>query len=139
MDVITKCITKKYLDFSSRAPRKEFWLYIAFYVGGVFFLTVTDFFADTYERESGIGLFTSIFVLLNFIPYLAVSVRRLHDIDRTGWWVLIAIIPIIGGVWLIVLYCFKGNQGENRFGEDPLTPKDSVALTIKNAKKINKD
>ena len=135
MDVIIKCITKKYLDFSSRAPWKEFWLFIAFYVIGVFFFTVTDFFADTYERESGIGLFTSIFVLLNFIPYLAVSVRRLHDINRSSWWVLIALIPIIGGFWLIVLCCFKGNHGENRFGEDPLTTKNNDSSIIKSAKK----
>jgi len=122
MDIVIKCITKKYWDFSTRAQRKEFWFFILCYVGGVFFLTVTDIATDTYDEESGIGFFTSIFVLLTFIPYLAVSVRRLHDSNRTGWWVLIAIIPIIGAVWLIVLHCLKGNQGVNRFGEDPLSP-----------------
>ena len=120
MDIVIKCITKKYFDFSSRAPRKEFWLFILFYMGGVFLLTVTDLTIETYDVESGIGLFTSIFVLLTLIPYLSVSVRRLHDTNRTGWWLLIAIIPLIGGIWLIVLYCFRGNQGANSFGKEPL-------------------
>lgn len=92
-------------------------------------MTVTDLATDTYDEESRIGLFTSIFVLLTFIPYLSVSVRRLHNTNRTGWWVLIAIIPIIGAVWLIVLYCFKGNRGVNRFGEDPLSLERNDALT----------
>ena len=92
-------------------------------------MTVTDIATDTYDKESRIGLFTSIFVLLTFIPYLSVSVRRLHDTNRTGWWVLIAIIPIIGAVWLIVLYCFKGNRGVNRFGEDPLSLERNDAPT----------
>ena len=129
MDIVVKCITKKYLDFSTRAPRKEFWFFVLCYVGGVFIMTVTDIATDTYDKESRIGLFTSIFVLLTFIPYLSVSVRRLHDTNRTGWWVLIAIIPIIGAVWLIVLYCFKGNRDVNRFGEDPLSRERNDAPT----------
>ena len=68
-------------------------------------------------------------MLLTFISYLAVFVRRLHDLNRTGWWVLIAIIPIIGAVWLIVLYYLKGNRGVNRFGGDPLSRERNVTLT----------
>jgi uncharacterized membrane protein YhaH (DUF805 family) len=127
MDIVSKCMTKKYLDFSTRAQRKEFWFFVLFYVGGVFILTVTDIAANTYDEESGIGLFTSIFLLLTFIPYLAVSVRRIHDTNRTGWWVLILIIPLIGAIWLIVLYCLRGNQGENKFGEDPLSAESNDA------------
>ena len=127
MDIVSKCMTKKYLDFSTRAQRKEFWFFVLFYVGGVFILTVTDIAANTYDEESGIGLFTSIFLLLTFIPYLAVSVRRIHDTNRTGWWVLIVIIPLIGAIWLIVLYCLRGNQGENKFGEDPLSAESNDA------------
>jgi len=120
-------MTKKYLDFSTRAQRKEFWFFVLFYVGGVFILTVIDIAANTYDEESGIGLFSSIFLLLTFIPYLAVSVRRIHDTNRTGWWVLILIIPLIGAIWLIVLYCLRGNQGENKFGEDPLSAESNDA------------
>ena len=120
MDTVINCITKKYFDFSSRAPRKEFWFFFLCYLGGIFILTFIDVLANTFDDEIGVGFFTSTFVLLTAIPYLAVAVRRLHDTDRTGWWVLIAIIPIIGGVCLIVLHSLKGNQGENRFGDDPL-------------------
>jgi len=127
MDIVSKCMTKKYLDFSTRAQRKEFWFFVLFYVGGVFILTVIDIAANTYDEESGIGLFSSIFLLLTFIPYLAVSVRRIHDTNRTGWWVLILIIPLIGAIWLIVLYCLRGNQGENKFGEDPLSAESNDA------------
>lgn len=129
MHIAIECITKKYFDFSTRAPRKEFWFFVLSYVVGVFILTLTDIATDTYDKESGIGLFTSIFVLLTFVPYLAVSIRRLHDTNRTGWWVLIAIIPIIGAVWLIILYCLQGNRGVNKFGEDPLSPETNGAPT----------
>ena len=64
-------------------------------------------------------------------PSLAVSVRRLHDTNKKGWWLLMYLIPFIGAIWLIVLFCFKGMEGENRFGPDPLAPeKDSVPANI---------
>jgi uncharacterized membrane protein YhaH (DUF805 family) len=63
-----------------------------------------------------VGVFASIVGIIHFIPGLAVSVRRLHDTDRSGWWILIFIIPLIGWIWLVVLYCFPGTPGANRFG-----------------------
>jgi uncharacterized membrane protein YhaH (DUF805 family) len=116
MDIIIKCITKKYVDFSSRAPRKETWLFILCYFVVFFILTVIDRFAGTYNFEIGLGVLSGIFWLLTVIPYLAVLVRRLHDTNRRGWWVLIAFIPLVGGIWLTVLLCLKGNEDENRFG-----------------------
>ena len=61
-----------------------------------------------------------IYLLANFLPSLAVTVRRLHDTNRSGWWVLITLIPYIGGIILLILLCLKGTEGDNRFGEDPL-------------------
>ena len=55
-----------------------------------------------------------------FLPTLAVQVRRLHDLDRSGWWILISLIPLVGAIILLVWACTKGTDGENRFGSDPL-------------------
>ena len=65
------------------------------------------------------GMLTMIVGLAFLIPNLAVQIRRLHDIDKSGWWILIALIPLIGFIWLIVLYCTEGTRGPNRFGADP--------------------
>ena len=116
MDIVIKCITEKYVDFSARAPRKEFWLFILCFAVVYCILTGIDVFAGTSNLEFGFGVFSGIFWLLTFIPYLAVLVRRLHDTNRRGWWVLIALIPLVGAIWLIVLLCLKGNEDENRFG-----------------------
>ena len=64
----------------------------------------------------------SLFILLldYFLPTLAVQVRRLHDLDRSGWWILISLIPLVGAIILLVWACSKGTEGENRFGSDPL-------------------
>ena len=66
------------------------------------------------------GLLGALFLLITAVPSLAVSIRRLHDIDRSGWWSLLIVIPFLGTIWLLVLFCLKGTPGENRFGEDPL-------------------
>ena len=121
MGIVIQCITKKYAEFSSRASRKEFWLFILCYMVVYLIFIGIDFSANTFNLESGFGVFSGIFWLLTIIPYLAVSVRRLHDTNRVGWWVLITLIPLVGAIWLIVLFCLKGSEGENRFGGDPLS------------------
>ena len=121
MDIVIKCITEKYVDFSTRAPRKEFWLFVLCFTVVYLILLGIDFSADTYNLEIGIGVFSGIFWLLTIIPYLAVAVRRLHDTNRVGWWALIMLIPLVGAIWLLVLLCLKGDEGENRFGGDPLS------------------
>ena len=122
MDLVIQCITKKYAEFSSRASRKEFWLFFLFYCIAVVVLSVIDGIVGTYDVESGYGVFSGIFTLVTLVPYLAVCVRRLHDTDRSGWWLLLCLVPLIGLIWFIVVCCLKGSDGENRFGADPLTP-----------------
>ena len=70
--------------------------------------------------EAGFGALSALFGLITIIPYLAVSVRRLHDTNRSGWWILIAFVPIIGTILLIVWYCFDSDAVDNRFGENPI-------------------
>jgi len=120
MKLAIECFTKKYATFAGRAQRKEFWFFqlalLILGLGLVFF----DVLAGTMNVKEGVGLFSGIFLLATIIPNLAVGVRRMHDTDRSGWWILISIIPIIGQIWFIVLLCFKGTDGKNRFGENPL-------------------
>ena len=70
--------------------------------------------------EDGIGPLSSVFALAIFLPYLAVTARRLHDVDRSGWWMLIYLIPLIGWILMLVWSCQRGTPGINRFGADPL-------------------
>ena len=99
-------VLKKYAVFSGRARRKEYWM---------FALVNTIISAVIGLIVGSIGLsehFSNIYPLAVLVPAIAVGVRRLHDIDRSGWWIL---VPI----WNLVLLCTNGTSGENRFGPDP--------------------
>ena len=112
-------VLKKYADFSGRARRKEYWLFVLFNIIISCVLTVIDFMVGTYNQAVGIGVLTGIYALAVVIPGIAVSVRRLHDTDRTGWWLLIVLVPIVGPIVLIVFMCIDGTPGTNRFGPSP--------------------
>jgi len=110
---------KKYAVFSGRATRKEYWLFVLFcFVVGLI-LGIVDGMTGLFDWETGLGLFSSLFSLAVLLPSIAVGVRRLHDTNRSGWMLLIAFIPIVGFVWLIILFCFASDKGTNRFGENP--------------------
>jgi uncharacterized membrane protein YhaH (DUF805 family) len=113
-----------YVNFATRAARSEFWFWalFSFIVGSVAtFLDFAVFMDFDWETllDASLSPFNTVVDLALFLPSLAVSVRRLHDIDRTGWWMLL-IFTIIGIVLLIVWFCTKGTDGPNRFGPDPL-------------------
>jgi uncharacterized membrane protein YhaH (DUF805 family) len=120
MALVIQCVTKKYAEFSSRASRKEYWLFVLFFAIAGLGLCVVDMMVGTWDEESSVGVFSGIFGLVTFIPYLAVSVRRFHDTDRRGWWLLLGFVPL-GIIWTTVVTCLEGSDGENRFGADPLT------------------
>jgi uncharacterized membrane protein YhaH (DUF805 family) len=110
---------KKYAVFSGRSRRKEYWYFVLFVVFISIVLSTIDGLFGTYHRESGAGLLSTMFSLAVLIPSIAVSVRRLHDIDRTGWWVLISLVPLVGWIVLLVFHVQDGTPGPNRFGPDP--------------------
>jgi uncharacterized membrane protein YhaH (DUF805 family) len=110
---------KKYAVFEGRARRKEYWFFILFYFIFLLVLALIDGMTGTFDQEAGIGLFSAIFVLAMLIPNISVTVRRLHDTDRSGWWWWIALIPLIGVIWLIVLMVLDGTAGQNQYGPDP--------------------
>jgi len=120
MEKAIECVTKKYANFSDRASRSEYWYFALFIFIATIVLTLIDMSAGTYDAKSGHGLLGTIFSLAMLVPNLSVTVRRLHDVDKSGWWMLIGIIPIIGAIWMLVLFCSKGTEGQNRFGADSL-------------------
>ncbi len=73
----------------------------------------------TFSSSSNIGLLSGIYSLAVIIPTLALSVRRLHDTDRSGWWILIGLVPLIGSIVLLVFYVMDSTPGQNRFGPNP--------------------
>jgi uncharacterized membrane protein YhaH (DUF805 family) len=110
---------KKYAVFSGRSRRKEYWYFFLFVVIIGIALSIVDGLIGTYHRSTGAGLLNSIFSLALLIPSIAVSVRRLHDIDRTGWWVLISLVPLIGWIVLLIFHVQDSTPGPNRYGPNP--------------------
>jgi uncharacterized membrane protein YhaH (DUF805 family) len=102
-----------YVTFSGRAIRSEYWYWALFTVLGELAAGVIDTILD-------INAVNPLFALATLLPSIAVGVRRLHDTDRSGWWLLLGLIPLIGTIILIVWFCYRGTVGSNRFGRDPL-------------------
>ena len=109
-----------YVNFSSRAARSEYWYWVLFNVLAQVVTEIID------NAVIGISLTTAIFSLAVLLPGIAVAARRLHDVDRTGWWLLLAFVPVIGLIVLLIWFCTKGTDGPNRFGPDPLRGVDQV-------------
>ena len=112
-------VLKNYATFSGRARRKEYWMFFLFNVLISLGLGVLDVVVGTYSVEYETGLFSGLYSLFVLIPSIAVSVRRLHDTNRSGWWVVISLIPIIGILVLFVFTCLDSQPGTNRFGVNP--------------------
>jgi uncharacterized membrane protein YhaH (DUF805 family) len=110
---------RKYAVFSGRSRRKEYWFFVLFVVVISIVLTSIDGLIGAYDRSMGVGLLSTIFSLAILIPSIAVSVRRLHDIDRTGWWVLISLVPLVGWIVLLVFHVQDSTPGTNRYGPNP--------------------
>ena len=120
MEKVRDAFTKKYFTFSGRASRSEYWLCALFYIILYIVAVILDTSFGLWNEEFGIGTFSSILGVALLIPIIAVSVRRLHDTNRVGWWYLIILVPLIGPIALFVMFCLKGTDGDNRFGTDPL-------------------
>jgi uncharacterized membrane protein YhaH (DUF805 family) len=118
MDWYLDVLKNKYATFSGRARRKEYWMFLLINLVVSVALALIDSLIGSVS-ESGMGLLSSVYSIGVLIPSLALSVRRLHDIGRTGWWVLISIIPVIGAVVLLVFMLLDSEPGSNRYGANP--------------------
>src|SRR5215472_13428354 len=119
---------QNYVNFSGRAPRSAYWWVFLFNIIVAVVAAVIDQslgMAYTMPGPSGpvslgYGPIYTIYLVAVLLPSLALSVRRLHDRDKSGWWFLLAFIPIIGALILIIWFALRGTEGDNRFGSDPL-------------------
>lgn len=112
-------VLKKYAVFSGRARRKEYWFFTLFNAIASFAIGFVDGLLGLLNEATGFGVLGTIYLLAVLIPSIAVSVRRLHDTDRSGWWLLLALIPVVGAIVLIVFMVLDSKPGANRFGPNP--------------------
>ncbi|HDQ44610.1 MAG TPA: DUF805 domain-containing protein [bacterium] len=113
-------VLKKYTVFTGRARRKEYWMFFLFNFIISFVLSYVDRAAGLAGTAmGGVGVLGGLYALFILIPGIAVSVRRLHDTDRSGWWLLIAFIPVAGAIVLLVFMVLEGQKGNNRYGPNP--------------------
>ena len=113
-------VLKQYFDFAGRARRKEYWMFVLFNIIVSVVLAIVDGIAGTSTSLGGtLGLFGGLYSLAVLIPSIALGARRLHDIGKSGWWQLIALIPILGWIVLLVWAVTEGHAGSNEYGPNP--------------------
>lgn len=112
-------VLKQYADFSGRARRKEYWMFALFNFIFAIIAFLLDNILGLTASPMGYGPFYGLYLIALIIPGLAVGVRRLHDIGKSGWMMLILFIPIIGVIWLLVLMLMDSVHGDNQYGANP--------------------
>lgn len=116
-------VLKEYTTFSGRARRSEYWFFVLFnLIFAIIAMVIDNILGTKFEIGSQslpYGYIYLLYVLAVFIPGLAVLVRRLHDVGKSGWWFLICLIPIVGWIWILVLLFTDSNSGENKYGANP--------------------
>jgi len=127
-------VLKNYSDFKSRSRRKEYWMYVLFnFIALIICALIDRILGTTFkmdvgfgETSMGYGYVYTLYALITLVPSLAVVVRRLHDVGKSGWFILVALIPLAGAIWLIVLLCTEGEYFTNKWGPSPKEVPDFV-------------
>jgi len=116
-----------YVNFAGRSPRSAYWWWVLFYVIIAVIIAMVEggghgggMPGGGFSYNYSGGPIAIVWSLVNLIPGIALGVRRLHDIDKSGWWLLIGLIPLVGAIILLVWFATRGTAGPNRFGPDPL-------------------
>ena len=109
---------KNYANFQGRARRKAYWMFVLFNIIALVVLGVIEG-AIGLGGQNGYGILTGVYSLAMILPLIAVAVRRLHDTGRSGWWILIGLVPLIGPIVLIVFYVTDSQPGTNQYGPNP--------------------
>lgn len=105
-------VVKQYVNFEGRARRREYWMYVLFYL--IFYVG-----AVIIDYVIGLGLIALIYSLALLLPSISVAARRLHDTGRSGWWQLLALIPLIGAIIVIIFLVQDSTPGDNKYGPNP--------------------
>ncbi len=106
-------VWSNYAQFNGRARREEFWHFVLF--NAIAYIVMGMLMVVSFSFAILIGLY----YLAVFIPMLALSVRRMHDVGKSGWYILVSAIPLVGVIWYLVLLCTAGEEGTNEYGPDP--------------------
>jgi uncharacterized membrane protein YhaH (DUF805 family) len=109
-------VLKKYAVFSGRAGRPEYWWFAL--ASAIISLLLTILVGVAISGAAGQGI-SALYSLAVLLPTIGVGIRRLHDTNHSGWWMLIGLIPVVGWIWVIILYASRGNEGPNRYGPPP--------------------
>ena len=120
VDSVKSCFSN-YATFKGRASRSEYWWFALFLMLVMVALAFVD--GSTAPGQE-IGVLGAIFSLATLLPSLAVGARRLHDTDKSGGWLLLYILPLVGAIVLLIFFIIKGDEDENRFGPDPLASEE---------------
>ena len=112
-------VLQNYSTFTGRARRSEYWYFALFNVIFSLVATILDNVLGIALEGIGYGPLYGLYVLAMLIPGIAVTVRRLHDVGKSGWMYFIVLIPIIGAIWILVLLFTDSQQGENKWGQNP--------------------
>ena len=106
-------VVKKYAVFDGRARRKEYWMFLLFYIIIAVVLAIVE------GLVGSPGFLGMILALALLLPSIGVTIRRLHDTSRSGWWILIGFVPLVGGIVLLVFMCLDSTPGANAYGPNP--------------------
>jgi uncharacterized membrane protein YhaH (DUF805 family) len=109
---------KNYVNFQGRARRKAYWMFVLFNIIALVILSLIEG-ALGLSGQNGYGILTGLYSLAIILPLIALAVRRLHDTGRSGWWILIGLVPLIGPIVLIVFYVTDSQPGTNQYGPNP--------------------
>lgn len=108
-------VLKNYATFSGRARRKEYWMFTL--ISTIIYMV--PYVTAMVLEVPALAIISGIYILAVLIPTIAVAIRRLHDTDRSGWWILISLVPLVGGLIFLIFMVMDGTAGDNQFGADP--------------------
>jgi uncharacterized membrane protein YhaH (DUF805 family) len=112
-------VLHKYDILHGRTSRKEFWEFILYNLIFISIAILLDNILGITAAGLPYGILNYLYILGVLIPIVTAAIRRLHDVGRSGWYILVALLPVVGFIWLIILFCAEGSDGENKFGDNP--------------------
>ncbi|GGM07745.1 DUF805 domain-containing protein [Deinococcus aerophilus] len=130
MNEYLKVIRHHYADFSGRARRREYWMFTLFNLIITFVLGFVDGMLGLGSDDLSLGVLSGIYTLAVLIPGLALTARRLHDTGRSGWWQLLSLIPLVGGIVVLVFVVSDSDAQTNRWGPNPKGVSGSAAFGV---------